>query len=615
MARSLSSTHDNVQNRLTQSPGAQLHSIRLETWLLRVTSLENGKYRTMTCMWCSPLVLNNGANVGSMWTSDPEARPAIAKRGGKFKALGDPQFCADTQNIGVVIDPTVADDVSVFSDLARGYNLDVTTSDRAELCAHNAQVARDARHEAAAQVWTLVGSLLTDIVPPSPPQKALPSPAPALLHSLSAPAAIPHVHSLGRTAPVRSISIDPAAAVLSGATPRKTSAESTRTGTGTSGRGTPNPSTPGPLDSPGMRTVNSPLRTPSALSSPSPTSIRSPMLRRESHSARQFPRGFDPAARRPSLTPSRFSGHGGQSVSPSESTRESLRHVGEGALSSDSDEDEESGSGGDAGDEWASGEGEDAEEKSEEEENGLQPLISPLTSPRLYPRAAPPNPSPLSRQANSDDEEEEENSPSPASTESEEHGSDSAPRLTMDNIRPPISRSRSGSKAKRPGKSRSRSSTLASLPAQARLPLQPKALARNDSSSSMQTVIAANTDLPIGDQRARASLGHRKVEIATGDMHLYDGWKNRKSSSHTQHRSGTLSSIDLSENAADNQDANTPEAKTSLDAGPVRELTEVRKREVIREERRMRDMVWATLRDVLEDMANQVRWPICIFVP
>ncbi|EIN06922.1 hypothetical protein PUNSTDRAFT_136739 [Punctularia strigosozonata HHB-11173 SS5] len=539
---------------------------------------------------------------------DPELRPVVARQRGKLKALGDPAYRCETQDLGIVADTSAVHESTTFAALARGYSLDVANAgaDRRPLCERNAQVALEAGHESAAQLWALVGALLMDIVPPSPPSPPLPTPlqpellpggTPALAHSLSAPAAFPHLQSprpsvppptAGRGTPMRSVSTDPTLVAAAGRAKRSPGKKSVESMSASSSRGGAVPKPLTPVGSP------SPMRSASALSSPSPTSVtstRSPLLlRRESHSAaRHFPRGFDPASRRPSLTPS------GRSASPSESARGSLHHVGEGALS------DGEGSEGDCGD------GE--EEQSEGEESDLRPLMSPLTSPHLHPRAVPPNPSPLSHVANPDDDD---SSPSPASTESESEdaGSDSPPRMRHDRLRSKsgsasggrsLSGSGSGSRTRRMVQARSRSSTLASLPAQSKLPMQTKALARNDSSSSVQTVIAAEPRLR--ERRTRKGLGGLDREETIRDMrHTSSRGSARMRRSRSQSRLGSDTvSVEL---RLDGSEIAMSESNGALEHKRSKALTGDRRRAIVEDERRMRELGWAALRDSLDDLAN-----------
>lgn len=307
---------------------------------------------------------------------------------------------------------------------------------------------------------------------------------------------------------------------------------------------------------PGISNHSSPARAHSALSSPSTGHSRSPFLRRESMP--RFPKGFDPNVRRPSLTPSVLSG---QSVSPVGSVRGILKHVGEGALDSDSDEDSVGSIPQESGD--------------SEEESGLQPLVSPY----LQPRVNPTHPSPLSRVATQEDTDkeedaDEEDSPSPASTDTEESGSE-GPRA-------------------RPSKTRSRSSTLASLPAHARR----RSLVKQESSGSMRTVTAMEGSV----QDLRELGGGLQREDTVRD--LRQGSSRPASTAHVRHKSEALSVLVLDPEDGGGEDGSEAESRVG------RHLTEHRRRAVVEEEARIRELGWQALRDAIEQLADEVRTPL-----
>ena len=162
--------------------------------------------------------------------------------------------------------------------------------------------------------------------------------------------------------------------------------------------------------------------------------------------------------RRPSLS--------ANSASPSDRSLSNLRNVGEGALG-DSDSDSSEG-----GDEDRNG-----RDASSDEESNLQPLISPQAG------AASSHLSPLSsvagqQQDEDEGEREEEYSPSPRSTDTESSSSGS-----------PVPRPKLSRRNSNRIKSRSRSSTVASLAAG----LFQHPLVKQESHSSIRTVIAAES--------------------------------------------------------------------------------------------------------------------------
>ncbi|EIW81604.1 hypothetical protein CONPUDRAFT_165704 [Coniophora puteana RWD-64-598 SS2] len=179
---------------------------------------------------------DEGGGEALVWVSDrkkgvevpyddihPDKRALVPK----LKTLGDPCTAPLLQNMGAYVRSTSITcgiaggngqvNEESFTRLARAYVIDSPIKDeqksigRVQVCTINGEVAMRARNVRAAQAWFLLGSLLTDIVPrPPSPQSMLnekdrgdtkkhvhmhqPIPLP---HSISAPAALPTVGSLG----------------------------------------------------------------------------------------------------------------------------------------------------------------------------------------------------------------------------------------------------------------------------------------------------------------------------------------------------------------------------------------------------------------------------------
>jgi hypothetical protein len=323
-----------------------------------------------------------------------------------------------------------------FSILAKGYV--VEGSDKGQVCEINAQIALQADHRQAFQMWCLLRSLFTPnstssstSQPSTPPLSPLP-----LSSSISLP--IPD------TTKASSFSD----CVAKPHSPYLSSGDS------------PHPVSSAPAsNSPSPRRVSSTTQVTaspqSVLSASSATSSRPPSLlsQRPSNTANT---AFLPSRSR-ALTSFRRPSVSTFSLAPSDnSTSASLRHVGEGTLDSDSSDS-------------------DSDISSLLSTSALSPTAQAF--PRMALSAAP---SPLSRVAaagqhtwTEDEREVDEDSPSPASTETESEG---------ETARKPI-RARSQSLRRRTG-TRSRSSTLAVPPTPAP-PLQ-----RPGSRSSMRTVTA-----------------------------------------------------------------------------------------------------------------------------
>ena len=312
--------------------------------------------------------------------------------------------------------------------------------------------------EHAAQTWLLMGSLLSDIVPPPTP---LPTPPlfPALAHATSAPGNI-------RTARPSSMSSSTGGRTFSSAPAFKVNALASGRSNGSSSH--PDPEHP----LPSFSNPNSPHRAVIMLP-PNTPAPRRPSISIDS-------RGSTAGLSLNSKRGSSYSHTQEPSIPMSESTSENMknsshssyRHVGEGALD---DSDSSDGV---------------QEELDSNEETGLRPSIPPYQATR----AIPPTPSPLSHATgrqqwmeDEGDDEKDESSPSPGSTDTDSDGGPggkSSPRKKR--------QSRVNSLKKY---TRNRSSTVASFTAPSFLQIQTTSLAEQESQSSIKTVILGDTSV------------------------------------------------------------------------------------------------------------------------
>ncbi|KAH9481800.1 GATOR complex protein WDR24 [Psilocybe cubensis] len=412
----------------------------------------------------------------------PERKNVVDLPKPSTKALGDPTFKQSTQTIGTFSDFTDTD-LETFTTLARRYLFEGRT--RKDICAYNAGVAFGAGHEAAAQIWLLLGASLAEYIPahpptppPSPPTIPTDPPAPTTQLSPSISTNLTG-YSFPTSSTNKSAELSPSIPQRISPARRSTSGSLSRVSSHT-----PSSSTSRRL-TPTSSTSSSPRHIP--LSLPPVTPRRASFFgRRESIDSSSVP--HPSMLRRPSIPPSLAI----TASSPGDRSTPSLRHVGEGVLddsdSSGSEEDPE-------GEETAAANSSDGEGVNTSRSEQTQ------TAPRNIP-----TPSPLSRiaghQAWTEDEddggtdhEDDAYSPSPqSSTDSDSHGSSS-----------PDTRSKSV-KATRRGsnhyKSRSRSSTVASLAAP-----PPRPLSRQNSRSSIRTV--TGPDAPARDQEDSNSV-HRQ---------------------------------------------------------------------------------------------------------
>ncbi|KAG6853834.1 hypothetical protein C0991_000948 [Blastosporella zonata] len=502
----------------------------------------------------------------------PADRRALAeKQHIKVKAIGDGRYAPTLQDVGM-FNPEPAGDSETFSRLARGYVFH--GKDRPMVCATNARVAFQAQREELAQTWLLLGAALADLaptttVPENPsPTKATSSSRQSAPHSHAptSPALTPSTYSFPASASTPSQLRKPSPNHAVVVTPRSASTSTSRKIT--------------PVSS----NASSPRQAPVAL--PSTTPRRPSIFASHRNGDSDFSRRSSISMyRRPSI-----SLPGSQhSLSPAD--KNSLRHVGEGAL-----DDSDSSSPEDSDDEMQAAI--DHPDLSSDEEGVLGLL--PLLSPGFLPNRGAPAPSPLSRVAGQHqwtedeaegkgrdrrDDEDDSSSPSPRSTDTDSPGpSGSTAR------RRKASKSGSRSVRRRSSmKSRSRSSTVASLAAAPAPPV--RSLTRQDSHSSILTVLA-------GDGPAVEGGGLGREETVRDINAVVP--QDRQSLKPATVRSELF--ID------------PPDVTSARVHGPEidpAELTERHVKLVSDDERRLHSLAWMALREALERFADGGNIQMC----
>ncbi|OJT12907.1 hypothetical protein TRAPUB_10538 [Trametes pubescens] len=548
---------------------------------------------------------------------DPEA----VKDKTPVKGLGDAPYHPTTQNVGAFVPEGAEEDLDMIEKLARGYIYE--GKEKRLICAHNAEVALDVDAHDAAQTWLLLESLLTDLVtPPTPPLSPLPITKAPLPHSTSAPAAIPTINSAasGTPLPQRSITVDPSLYTKQKDTSpgSRSKYSDERYNRSTSGHRSPHKGT---LTS---STASSP-RKPSTGLPNVPASI---FARRESGAGLPPPmRPRLPSSfRRPSFsTQSILSGH---SESPSaESIRNSLRHVGEGALDdSDSSESSSDHNGTEGGDEPQANSDHEVEIATPTSATSASSSSrAPSASAAFLHRNTTANPSPLSRVAGkqtwTEDEKEDEDTPSPASTpessggEEDEYGYDASGdehALAFMSASTSAFPSRRTSMVRMPRRpsarstTRSRSSTVASLavattasasttipapPPSPQMPSRRRSVARQESTSTIRTVTvevgpAGRADGGLWrDETVRDLSGGRAASIR-----------------HARARSEARSDLLL-----DPERMGTGEVGAGMQTprSSGRTSSDQTKAAVREAEERMRQLGWETVRERFEQYADQ----------
>ncbi|KAJ7125451.1 hypothetical protein C8R43DRAFT_1030196 [Mycena crocata] len=485
------------------------------------------------------------------------------------KSIGDEPRKPNTQTVGTYASQSSPCDIDMFTKLARGYLFE--GEDRRTLCEMNAQTAFEAGNDRVGQMWSLLASSLTTLVPelpPTPPQSPPPASS-ALPTSLSAPAAIASNYSFP---PVNNSNTGDSAADA-GKSPGRSS-EPRSSSTSTSRKLTPTSSS---ASSPRFHVGSLPPVTPR------PPSRSAYMGRRQS--------GDSGVIRRPAHY-RRLSMSISMSLpSSSSASPNNTRHIGEGALDdSDSSSSGSAGSTGlDVGDEMTI----DGGAPSSDDDSAD---ISPSLLPTRITTAS--QPSPLSKivglqrwpedeeGAANNDEDEEASTPSPMSTDTDK-SSDEGGNSRFNRLKSPRrhQKSKSGSSTGRRRsathlKSRSRSSTLASLPATAFT----RTLVHQSSHSSILTVTAGETSF-----QDAANTGGIKAEDTLRDIQA-----------HRRQKSQAVSDFVL-----DQKEVMDEHKLNDLPSIDESKLTERRMEFVHTEEDSIRDMTWEILRETMECFADE----------
>lgn len=504
----------------------------------------------------------------------------------------------------------------------------------------------------AVQIWQLLASLLTDIIPtevPTPTRSLSPLPfvSPRLLHSATAPASIPTVTHPGSMTSLPhtmrsasetlydSMSMQHSPGTRSNNDDRMKTHHAASLSISSTGTGYLSPQKHTPTSS----TTTSPRRPSSPLPPPpmSSSMVTSAFARRPSSSSAGLPMSLNlgppPIRRLGSNTVRRtsFSTQSTRSASETQadsrsSNHSSLRHVGEGAL----DDSDSEGS----GDEKVQTQPQpptqmqlEIPEGDSDEELELDPstartsgsrrssVYRPTVSPYLYPRSSSVQPSPLSQVVGqhtwTEDEKEEEDSPSPASTDSESSSSDeqvgrhSRQLSSSSKFGGSSGRSRKSSLRSGKVKARSRSSTVASLAASVAVSTTSShgRLMKQESQSSIRTVTATPTPTsmytPGGfsrDEPNGSGAGPYPVPSTLMGSRIEVG-SIRSSSYYSQSRprSEALSNevdIDLERRNTDST---------------ITRAAYAAQREAIKEtEERLREAGWEAMRETLEVLADEV---------
>ncbi|KAJ7632721.1 hypothetical protein FB45DRAFT_978405 [Roridomyces roridus] len=478
----------------------------------------------------------------------PGSHPTIGENK-KFKSLGDAPYFPDAQTIGCFTSEHVPKDIETFTKLARAYRFE--GSDRTTLCEMNAQVAFQAGQDQVAEIWLLLASGLSVLVPESP----APSDPGALLPT--APAMIASNYTF------------PPSKDDSGTSPGRHSFKAIpleSRSSSTSRKLTPTSSN---SSSPQLHIGGLPPVTPR------PSSRSAYMGRRQSADSGVSNSGAT-RSRRPShyrrMSMSAGIPHS-SNVSPS-----NTRHIGEGAL----DDSDSSSSGSIDGSAAGGDEGTHDGAPTSDDESAV---ISPsLITARMA--TATSHPSPLSKVAglqrwpeDEEGEDEETSSPSPMSTDTE----DDEDGVRINRFKSPRQRtkSKSTSSARQSAsrasrlKSRSRSSTLASLAA-------PHTLVRQSSHSSILTVTAG--DISFQDVTHETGVNAEETLRDLADV-------NRRQ------RSQAVSDFLIDQQAGMDASQTPPEEETKH--------TERRIEFISYEEDNARELTWEMLREALEIFADE----------
>ncbi|KAG0696924.1 hypothetical protein DFH29DRAFT_812461 [Suillus ampliporus] len=504
----------------------------------------------------------------------PDKRSLLPERKLKLKCLGDKPRIPVLQNMGTYVRGGLRDTESggLFEHLARKYLVESDGRNRAAVCKANAEVSASIQAGSirAAQVWLLLGSLLTDIIPetmkPSPHVEKSHQIMPHLTHSNSAPAAFPTVGtssgshasvSASKPASKRGASSDSVSKMIQQTRPNSSSPAQSRTAKA------PSATKPPPNSrnlTPASSTSSSPRHVPTSLPlatalPPSTTMTPATITPRRPSVLISTPALVQGHIRRPSAYSRASAAHSETPSTPSISASDrSLRHVGEGAL-----DDSDSSDGGNCGVVSA-----DAPENHSDNEVDvppeipLRPIMSKSRSLSMG-RTGPAHPSPLSRLAGqrwTEDEDggkehgDDEASPSPGSTDTDGEGNDSEC-----STRPQTVKVKAASRMK----SRTRSATVAALAASLPSPVQPVSesphLVKQASHSSIRTVTAGS----VREQEQNSGHHDENASQADAESDDYQAW---------------------------------------------RDMSESRRRTVMEEEAQLREAAWHALRDAVEEFAE-----------
>jgi hypothetical protein len=275
-------------------------------------------------------------------------------------------------------------------------------------------------------------------------------------------------------------------------------------------------------------------------------------------------------------------------ASTSEGTKGSLRHVGEGTLD-DSDSDKS-------------------------DENNMEGEDGRLASHVVASKAAPVNPSPLSKigwtdegsdvfeddedEGEHEDEDEDDASPSPCSTNSDYGGSDDAHL-------PHVHRSPNVRVRKARSKTRSRSSTVAMLAA--------PPMGRRGSPTSVRTVMAESLRKPGLDQLPDAQLRRRSADVIKGGDTKKGVALEQQLSGSVGHRVRTSHPLpgeylqERDVGGSERGEVNESTERLSIHEKPKNRFSDKRIATISADEQRFNSMGWDSLRDTFEIFADGVR--------
>ncbi|EAU84127.2 hypothetical protein CC1G_08668 [Coprinopsis cinerea okayama7 len=493
-----------------------------------------------------------------------EPRPGQEFRKPPHKTLGDPPIRLANQMFGMFVPEDTADDLEVFTILARDYVLQ--GSNKQSICHTNAQVAYLTGRERATQVWTLMENAFTDFIP-TLSQTPGPSPRPKSHRHL------PYSGS-GLPTPVTNYTFPP----LPGGNDsihRRSPGHKTRSSTKSGSRSRSVSATRGLT--PTSSNNSSPLHLANGL--PPLTPNRPFAGRRES---------VDELARRSSSYRRMSLSQNAAASSPGEKSLTSLKHVGEGALDDSSSSDDE------------------PNPKNHTEDDFFSDNFRSMASPLANLSRTVVVPSPLSRvigqrqwsaeednverdsymhshygpqhddgdDDNDNDDDSSSSSPSPRSTDTESDDSSASRREAKSRARRFSHRT----------KSRSRSSTVASLAA-------PR-LTHQASHSSIRTVTAAE-------------VTPKEIEEPK-QLNRDEGPTLAEALAHKRQKSLPFSEYHVDGDPRHNEE--DLQIHTHHPPVPISK----RRIEIIRaDEKRFKEMAWEVIREALEEFAEEGDVQMC----